>query len=114
MNKREANIKAAKMLGFKIDVRRIYDDESEYDYRVGIEVGDGFCRDFCVFTYPADCLAVVKALGEHGINVRPIYNSNNKMFGWSHYDVFNDFDCERTQDTLEEAVAAAVMEVSDE
>jgi len=94
MSKQEVSMRATKMLGWKTADERY----------VPIDI----------FTNPADCLTVMKMLGDKGINVRPIFDSNNKLFGWSHYDVFNDLDAERTAKTLEESVAAAVMEVGDE
>jgi len=103
MNQQEVNLKAAKLLGYAT----IRHDKSE---SCSIKIVNNTTRLFNVFTNPADCLAVVKMLGERfNTDIISVYESDT-FVGFS---VWGKKTHSRPYDNYEEAVVTAVMEVSD-
>ena len=101
-HRQKANIAAAKLLGLDVvDDMEIISDHACVPLRLDNEAY-GF---FDIFTNPADCLAVVKKLGECMIFLKHTYYAE-----W----FFCGIDGESTDyNTYEEAVAAACLEIGD-
>ena len=90
------NVMAAKLVGWK---------EPKVE---GSLVIVGNARVFDLFTYAADCLAVVKALGnDYGVGIDPHYSDKT----WRARLILED-DYNKEYDTFEQAVAAAVKTTS--
>ena len=68
--------------------------------------GDYDWREFDIFNNLADCLAVVKKLGERQVSIRASDGGNS----WAYYDE-HEHSWSVGYHTYEEAVAATVLEV---
>jgi len=86
----------------------------EFGSKNGIECSS--CRGttkLCFITNPAACLAVVKKLGEHCVDILSCSNNEFELTGWRFHDCKNDIESPEYA-TYEEAVGAACLEIQGE
>ena len=95
--KLRATVKAAELLGLEY---RIHDLSIALSVRL---FNTEKWRGFNIFDSSADCLSIVKKLGEHLISIMPINGGSQ----WYHDGTTE----KRHYDTYEEAVAAALLEL---
>jgi len=100
--RQNANIAAAKLLGRELN--HLNDIKCEHERLLVTKM-----QSLDIFTNPADCLAVVKMLGEkHHTSV--IVSVDCKFPGWGYYSRQEDVFL-KPFNTYEEAVAAACLEI---
>jgi len=104
-HKIKANSAAAELLGHEYIIH-----DKLASGAVSIKLHSNKTRLFNLFENPADCLAVVKKLGE--LYQVSFYFIRNE--GWGAVDYYDSPMFDDIYSTLEEAVGAAVMEVGDE
>jgi len=104
--KLKANMAAARLIGY---ASPHHDGESVFVHATDAEKDDsGLCL-FDIFSNPADCLSVVKMLGETAA-LYPFHDYG----GWHIVNEYGEAQLKNSGHprTYEEAVAAAVLEVS--
>jgi len=104
--KLKCNLAAAEFLGQSITLC----DNGDVIFIPIKLLGVDTTTEFNIFTNPADCLAVVKKLGEQCVDILNVANDKFEMTGWQFYDCENEIEGTK-YDTYEEAVSAACLDI---
>ena len=98
--KQKANIAAAKLLGLEYSAKSIYKTNNG-TWHIDMNLD--------IFTNPADCLAVVKKLGQYGLKLES--NGSQRWLSFIQVLIGEYKPCCTHWMTYEEAVAAACLEI---